>query len=1010
MPLLASTLAVCLLAATGELANAQVGAAFRNTIPTQSYYETIEELYRGEYRDAQRQFLYEVRGSTKIGVTARWIDAICYHTMLGETFYHQGLPVEALEQFNLACAMYLQYPDWLINVSFDAIRPDTNRLRRAIPWGQSGRQFTLGRFNTQMRYRMGQLGSTQQALRRGGVPLEPVIIQLDVVEVIRCTALAIRRRNELLGPLAPGDATTKALVSALSRGAAAPNHWSNAWVDLQLGLAYVGEGKINLALPRLVRAERVAGQFDHPLTCVSLLERGRLAMESGKYAEADGLLAEASCSAFYYEDPGTIDEAFRLMTLNRLASHQQTTNPKLDPAAAWARRERYDHIFSRLNLAFADELMQLENWEQAAAAIKTAQARLQDAVRGRLGNQAQYLSARGMIAAGNPKGFPLMERALEAEAAMSTRNFQIGLANRQLDTRQLRPRVASNVYTSLLSDPSPADWVFRPLETMAALRTPQGAAFDRWIAAEFSQKSPAKALEVTDLAKRRHYHALLPLAGRKAALASLLEAQPATLSQVQQTQRNNLLLLEPNYQAAWQRGQEVSEQIRAEWVAGMDAAAQRDLVRLWREWQATIEAREALLTKLALSRIPTTFEFPPQKIVDLVKSQLDNGQAILVFHESQEGMLGFLVTSQGSTHWNCGSPAKLSRLLTQFLRDIGNYDAAHDMTAEELAAKDWLESGVTLFEALLADSSIDVDSLGELIIVPDGLLWYVPFGALPVKAENEGEVIPWNVKTKMRVVPTFGLAVGNTGQWRRVQHSAVVGTELVPGDKDEEKQESLKQLIAALEKPAEIPNPVPVASNIFGAALETVVVMDEQELDPAAPLEWQPLPTGRSSKEGGLDPWLGLPRSGPQRLIYPGLRTIAENGGKPTRRSRGGTPGTELFLASCGLLGSGAETIMMSRWQVGGPSTLELTSEFVQELPYTSAADAWQRAVQLAREMPIEPNLEPRVKAGKDDPPLTASHPIFWSGYLLVDTGLPSPEEANASPPAGEKNKAKQIE
>jgi hypothetical protein len=77
---------------------------------------------------------------------------------------------------------------------------------------------------------------------------------------------------------------------------------------------------------------------------------------------------------------------------------------------------------------------------------------------------------------------------------------------------------------------------------------------------------------------------------------------------------------------------------------------------------------------------------------------------------------------------------------------------------------------------------------------------------------------------------------------------------------------------------------------------------------------------------------------------------------------------------------------------------MEIVREFAQELPHTSAADAWQRSLQLAMELPIDPAQEPRVKSGKDDPPLTAAHPMFWSGYLLADLGEPAVEDADEQP------------
>jgi hypothetical protein len=88
-------------------------------------------------------------------------------------------------------------------------------------------------------------------------------------------------------------------------------------------------------------------------------------------------------------------------------------------------------------------------------------------------------------------------------------------------------------------------------------------------------------------------------------------------------------------------------------------------------------------------------------------------------------------------------------------------------------------------------------------------------------------------------------------------------------------------------------------------------------------------------------------------------------------------------------MSSGAQTILLSRWRVGGQSTLDLMREFIQELPRSSAAEAWQRCVEVAKELPLEPALEPRVKLKDASTLPTAEHPFFWSGYLLVDAGEP---------------------
>ena len=41
-------------------------------------------------------------------------------------------------------------------------------------------------------------------------------------------------------------------------------------------------------------------------------------------------------------------------------------------------------------------------------------------------------------------------------------------------------------------------------------------------------------------------------------------------------------------------------------------------------------------------------------------------------------------------------------------------------------------------------------------------------------------------------------------------------------------------------------------------------------------------------------------------------------------------------------------------------------------------------------EMSIHPDAETRVKADLEAPPITAAHPFFWGGYLLIDAGAPA--------------------
>jgi hypothetical protein len=96
-------------------------------------------------------------------------------------------------------------------------------------------------------------------------------------------------------------------------------------------------------------------------------------------------------------------------------------------------------------------------------------------------------------------------------------------------------------------------------------------------------------------------------------------------------------------------------------------------------------------------------------------------------------------------------------------------------------------------------------------------------------------------------------------------------------------------------------------------------------------------------------------------------------------------------------MSAGAETLLRCRWRVGGLSSRDLMRGVVQELPHTAAADAWQRSIQLAMERPVDPLAELRVKAGKEPVELMASHPFFWAGYMVIDSGWRPETEAQAA-------------
>jgi hypothetical protein len=132
-----------------------------------------------------------------------------------------------------------------------------------------------------------------------------------------------------------------------------------------------------------------------------------------------------------------------------------------------------------------------------------------------------------------------------------------------------------------------------------------------------------------------------------------------------------------------------------------------------------------------------------------------------------------------------------------------------------------------------------------------------------------------------------------------------------------------------------------------------------------------------------------MPWKKPSVLVLPGFHTPAENS---LRQLSAGRPGDDLFLSLCGLMSTGERTVLISRWRIGGATSAELTQRFVQDLPYTTASDSWQRAVQMLWQTPLDVDHEPRVARSTDVVEATGQHPLFWAGYLLCDTGSNPPK------------------
>jgi len=979
-----SLLALLLLFALVQPAAAQ---RLRNAdVLGPGYFQALSNYYTGDYADAVTGFRDAVRGAMRLGDT-RWIDSIAYHAMAGESCYQTGQLGPALEHFGFALQYYVQYSDWMQQVQFPrAIGPRTAAIAPA-PWGQSGRRFRIGQYPEKFNIARGRTTLTQvgnDAIIQPGEMLLP----LHAAELVRTTTLAIRRRRELLGPVAAHDRLLQDVVGRLSGRPGQNGPLSEAWIDLQLGVGYAATGRTEQAATALTRSLVIGGEFDHPLTCVALLELGRLAAEKGDFPTAAGLFAEASYSAFQFSQPDVVEEALRQGAILHMLSGAKGIYPPLAAATDWAHSKRLRSLQATLLLCAAENAVILGDQRQAAAALGQVSRAIprRDLALSLVGARFNYLSALAAYQRRQPKlAEPALAAALSWEKKGSLKLFQTAMVDQFYRDGLIRDREALEMFSKALEEPDAALWRSEPMEAIATLVVPQDAAFEHWLEAAVGREDWGAALEVGDRIRRRRFYATLPLGGRLLSLRYMLEGPESALPGAAVLQRNELLNHFPLYRQQVRDFDKLSDQLQALPPMPEDREQVSQQMKVLADMARLREAQDGTLLEMALRREPSTLVFPPQRSMAEVQQRMQPRQAILVFHATSRALYGFLVTGSRTGAWKVQSPDAVRKQLVSLLRALGHFDQNREVDAAVLADPTWRGEAAGLLTELMRGSRIDLgQGIDELVIVPDDFLWYVPFEALQIGPPNKTEMLL--SKMRIRYAPTLGLAVPDGTPRRQGGATGVVAGSVFPHEPEELSADAVKRLKRTMPQAATITRLPPIQSGLLARRFDNLLVLDDVGgADEQAPYQLAPLRLDRGKPGSRLEDWLSLPPRGPEAVLMPGFHTPAENAFK--KPPRGMRLGDDLFLNSCALMASGARTVMLSRWRTGGQTCNELAVELLRELPNTSAADAWQRAVEVARQTPLDLTLEPRVKASKDAATLTADHPFLWAGYVVIDTG-----------------------
>ncbi|MEN6459480.1 MAG: CHAT domain-containing protein [Thermoguttaceae bacterium] len=1012
-------LAAITLAGLGHQAALGQGTERRMT-PSLSYYQRFASFYEGEYIEAVKGFESESRSSVKTA-QSRWIDSICYETMCGECYFQMGRLDVALQRFNNALEIFTRFSDWMTKVQFSqSIRPASAGARKPVPWGQSGRRAAIGSYPTSEKMLQGEV-DLNSAVKRGGVVTPATYYPVTPHEIVRCTVLAMRRRAALLGPVCKQDQLSNDVIAAMARPGAPANSWSNCYVDLEHAMAMIAGGRDAQAISYLQRSVLAAGEFDHPLTSVALFELGRQSLLAGKYDEAAKFFQEVTyAAATTYSssvsifDYGILEEAFRYGTLTHLAANRKGLYPPLEPAIMWSKRNHLRQLHASLLLCAAENHAVLGNTRQAAAMLDEARTTIGRRVMGAgaIGARLNYLAAlvayqQKRVPEGNAAlaaAIGYMQRgpatpAFRGKSGGSLRLFHIGLADATYVEGRVTPRGAMDLFNEVLRDPRPSDWSLDPLETLSTLMTPHPIPFEHWfeaVAERGGVKDVASAIEIAERTRRHRFFTSLEFGGRLESLRWTLEAPRDWLSQESTLQRQDLSGRFSEYTKLSERAKEIRAALVKKPPVADSPASVKEQSRQLSELGAIGAQQEAVLREMALRRQPASLVFPPLIPLADIQKSLPPKAAALAFFASGRHLYGFLLNNDQCKYWQVASSQALAKQIQSLLRDLGQYGANHEFSVKDLTETKWKQSGRQVLDTLLKGSPADFSqAFEELAIVPDGILWYLPFEALQVKVDGRPQSLL--SRFRIRYAPTLSLCVPLGSGRNRPGNTAIVLGKLNSTDKEESPEKTFDQLSAVMPGAVMLKPPMPASSSLYAALFQRLVVLDD--ITPSeAPFGWRPISLDRSKSGGTLADWMTLPWGKPDIVLLPGFHTATEDGLK--RMRRGSQPGSEMFLSTCGLMATGARTVLVSRWRTGGQSSLDLVREFAQELPQTSAADAWQRAVLVEMDSRLNLDSEPRIKRGPVDESPKASHPFFWSGYMVIDCCPPPQQETKPREPA----------
>lgn len=930
--------------------------------PSQAYYVALAAYRSGDLETAIELF---DQVPTRRDINGRWLDSIPVLAMRAECYWHLGHIPAARENVDEAFRIAIRYRGWLSRVDWASSMQPVQVATTSGLWPEAA---AVKRLPVADKIQMGSGGVLNaQRIQQGGAIEELTVRTMDVVEIMRGLTIAAYRRRILLGPLAAQDQLASQLLDATKFPAGARLPIVQALIGSMRAVERFAYHDDKQTIADASQVATMNGGV-HPLTPLVMLAHASALAGSQKPAAALPIAINVANSAAALGQPEWVGEAMQL-AVGCVSTAEQAERVRQAANTAGTALYRKSRLGSlHCLVASADAAISAGNADAATTAL--AQAQTLSAQRRvdepRLDAYGAYVAARLAAAKGDSIGIGSATQLDKALGQMTT--FSL---NRRLGKRLVvsMPRVyqaslirqaagkslggkSSEKLLKAFSDDPPADvWRRDPVDALAAVMIDRVDALTARVQLAASQGYGEAVLEKADDLFAGRFYQRLPLGGR--------------IAQVRVIARSDDYLLNP-------------QAIEFRKVAGQVMTKLRQAAIAMDEPNAiSAQKLESAACLIALSRFHIPRSFPPILDEKLPVGKLPPRTGLLMFVNAGNKTFGTLSSEGKTSMWVVGGAARIPEEIARVLRGIGVGKSRGNRLPED---QSWRAEAVSLRRHLLPDdATITADQFDELIIVPDGPLWYLPFELLPIGGE-ESPLIADSMQVRYAATPGLSLhPIAAPPVSRAI--GLVADNFFAP--RDPERNEAIAQsILDVVSDPVRLPDKVDTTTGLLGNSLGHLVVASPRAPNLKSPLAMHVAPYDQDNPAGTLAGWMRFPAEVPRSLVLAGFRTPVEVGQRGT--------GEEVFMTLCALNSAGVRSVLLSRWAVGGESTAIALREFVQELPFAGMEASWQRARMVLRGSELDPTAEPLLtQADHKYEGLTGDQPLFWAGYMVSSPPQP---------------------